>query len=212
MVRDLIASSGLASGQTVLDFGCAQRPYERLMPTGIQYVGADLPGNPRADLSLTAEGLVPLPGATVDAVLSTQVLEHVTEPSTYLNECARVLRPGGSLILSTHGIMYYHQDPEDYWRWTSVGLARAVEAAGLRVVEQRGVLGLAAAGIQLVQEATRWRVPAALRPAYVLAMQTAIRRADARQSDAARVMNGLVIAVRAVRPSLQPTAASLHDN
>ena len=200
MVRDLTAASGLATGQKLLDFGCAQRPYEHLMPSGTEYIGADLAGNPRADLHLTDAGLVPLPNSCIDVVLSTQVLEHVAEPGPYLRECARLLRPGGSLILSTHGIMYYHQDPEDYWRWTSVGLAHAVEASGLQVVEQRGVLGLAAAGLQLFQEATRWRVPVVLRPAYVLAMQTAIRLADARQSDAARIMNGLVIAVRAVRP------------
>ena len=53
-----------------------------------------------------------------DAVLSTQVLEHVADPGALPAERFRVLRPGGRLLLSTHGIFVYHPDPDDYWRWT----------------------------------------------------------------------------------------------
>lgn len=200
MVQDLMAASRLGPGDRMLDFGCAQRPYEGLVPSGVEYVGADLPGNDRADIEIAAGGTVPAPDESFDAVLSTQVLEHVVDPSTYLRECARLLRPGGSLMLSTHGLMYYHQDPEDYWRWTSVGLALTVEAAGLRVAEQRGVLGLRAAALQLFQDATLWRVPRPVRSLYTLLLQTGVRLADRRETNESRVVNGLVIAVRAVRP------------
>jgi len=206
MVEELVAASALGSAARLLDLGCAQRPYKRLLPAGVEYVGADLPGNPLADVVLTPEGTVPLPDASFDVVLSTQVLEHVLDPGSYLAECRRLLRVGGSLVLSTHGIMYYHQDPEDYWRWTSVGLARTVEAAGLRVVEQRGILGLAATGLQLFQDATYWRLPRLARPAFALAVQAAISLADRRQTDAERIANGLVIAVRAVRTLEDSTA------
>ncbi len=71
-------------------------------------------------------------------MLSTQVLEHVTDPRLYLAECHRVLRPGGPLLLSTHGIMVYHPDPVDYWRWTGAGLQRAVTAGRVRGRALRG--------------------------------------------------------------------------
>jgi SAM-dependent methyltransferase len=199
LVGDLIAASGVGPGACVIDYGCAQRPYRRLLPAGVDYVGADLPGNPAADVVLDADGRVPLPDASADAVLSTQVLEHVADPAVYLAECRRLLKPGGSLLLSTHGIMYYHRDPEDYWRWTSVGLATVVEQQGLRVEERFGVLGLAAAALQLWQDATVWHVPRPLRPMFVLGCQLAIRRSDRKQTPQARIDNGLVIAVRAVR-------------
>jgi hypothetical protein len=116
-----------------------------------------------------------------------------------------LLRPGGSLLLSTHGIMYYHRDPEDYWRWTSPGLKSLVEDRGFTVKEQYGVLGLAAAALQLYQDATVGHVPSMLRRPYLLVLQLAIRRADRRQTPAARIDNGLVIAVHAVRDGATPT-------
>jgi ubiquinone/menaquinone biosynthesis C-methylase UbiE len=44
---------------------------------------------------------LPLADASVDLVVSFETIEHVTDPSRFLAECARVLRPGGMLILST---------------------------------------------------------------------------------------------------------------
>jgi SAM-dependent methyltransferase len=205
LLRDLIAAADLRSGACVLDYGCAQQPYRRLLPDGVRYVGADLPGNPVADVVIDDAGRVPLGDGVADAVLSTQVLEHVTDPTVYLDECHRLLRPGGSLLLSTHGIMYYHRDPEDYWRWTSPGLKSLVEERGFTVKEQYGVLGLSAAGLQLYQDATVGHVPRVVRRLYVLVLQLAIRRADRRQTAQARIDNGLVIAVHAVRAGAMPT-------
>ena len=45
----------------------------------------------------------------------------------------RALRPGGTLVLSTHGMFEEHGCPDDYWRWTGFGLRRAVEDAGFQV-------------------------------------------------------------------------------
>ena len=199
LVRDLMAAAGVEAGSRLLDYGCAQQPYRGFVPPGAEYVGADLIGNPQADVVLGDDGRVPLPDGSVDAVLSTQVLEHVTDPSVYLTECHRLLRPGGSLLLSTHGIMYYHRDPEDYWRWTSPGLAALVESHGFEVRGSFGVLGLAAASLQLFQDATVGRVPRILRAPYLFLLQAAVRLADRGQSAQARVDNGLVIAVHAVR-------------
>lgn len=41
------------------------------------------------------------PAGTFDAVVSFQVIEHLQSPRGFVTECARVLRPGGLLILST---------------------------------------------------------------------------------------------------------------
>jgi len=124
----------------------------------------------------------------------------VIDPARYLSECCRLLKPGGSLVLSTHGIMYYHPDPEDYWRWTSAGLAKLVEDAGLQVADMRGVMGLAAAAFQLLQWATLGHVPRRARRPYTLLMQRLIAASDRRYSDVAKVHNALVLGVQAVKP------------
>ena len=71
--------------------------------------------------------------AEYDCVLSTQVLEHVEDPQGYLEECHRVLTPGGHLVLTTHGLFEDHACPYDYWRWTADGLKRLVGGVGLEV-------------------------------------------------------------------------------
>jgi SAM-dependent methyltransferase len=64
---------------------------------------------------------------TFDVVLCTQVLEHVRRPHQALLEMARVLRPGGVLLMSTHGVYPFHPDPNDYWRWTQQGFEAMFE-------------------------------------------------------------------------------------
>jgi ubiquinone/menaquinone biosynthesis C-methylase UbiE len=45
--------------------------------------------------------MLPFPDASFDRVLSVQVIEHLLDPEAGLAELARVLRPGGKLVLST---------------------------------------------------------------------------------------------------------------
>ncbi|HEY1596783.1 MAG TPA: class I SAM-dependent methyltransferase [Thermoleophilaceae bacterium] len=188
------------SGGRVLDYGCADRPYRQLLPADAEYVPADLPGNPQALVAVQPDGTVPLPGDSFDAVLSTQVLEHAQDPETYLAECFRVLRPGGRMLLSTHGIMVWHPDPVDHWRWTCGGLRHAVEQAGFEVVRFEGVVGLAATGIQLFQDSAIYSLPRFLRKPFAFVMQALMGVADRFQSAESRRYNALVFALIAEKP------------
>ncbi len=187
---------------TVLDFGCADLPYRDAFGADVDYLAADLPGNARANVTIADDGTVDVEDASVDVVLSTQVLEHVTDPTLYLRECERVLRPGGRLLLTTHGTMFYHPDPVDYWRWTSAGLRKAVTDAGLEVDALRGHRrhrrdGPAArpGGLLLPAAAPR-RAPVRARAADAAAALS--DRARARES---RDMNAMVFALVAEKPA-----------
>ena len=148
--RRLLADAEPGPQATVVDFGCGEQPYRSLF-SGCNYFGVDLAGNAAADVHTDPNGRVPLADESADLVLSTQALVHVADPVTYLDECHRMLRPGGTLVLTTHGVMFAIRHPTDFWRWTCDGLRLIVERAGFAIAEQRGLMTLTAAGLQLLQ-------------------------------------------------------------
>lgn len=198
-IESMAVGAGLTGAARVLDYGCADTPYRRLFGAATEYVPADLAGNPRAEVEIAPDGTVPVDDGSMDVVLSTQVLEHVVDPARYLAECRRVLRPGGALLLSTHGIMVYHPDPDDYWRWTCAGLRRAVTEAGLEVERFEGIMGLGATGLQLFQDSLYWRLPRLLRSALALVVQSAIAVVDRLEPPELRRQNALVFVLVARR-------------
>lgn len=183
-VERVVSSELLAGGEKLLDYGCGNKPYRELFKRKFaQHVGADIAGNEDAELVLGEGGTVPAPDESFDGVLSSQVLEHVASPRIYLLEARRVLKPGGSLILSTHGIWPFHPDPTDFWRWTKDGLVREITEAGFEVQLVQGVFGLESSALQLWQDATFERLPRFLRPAYTWFFQTLIGLIERRHPD-----------------------------
>jgi SAM-dependent methyltransferase len=116
-------------GLRVIDVGCGERPYEPLLARAAEVVGFDMPGNPRADLHGLIDD-IPVEDASFDVVLCIQVLEHVPDPAAAVRELRRIVRPGGRVLLSTHGVYPYHPSPADLWRWTHEGLALLFRQCG----------------------------------------------------------------------------------
>jgi SAM-dependent methyltransferase len=174
-LEHLVDSDLLPGGEKLLDYGCGNKPYRDLFRKKFsRHIGADFAGNSEADILIDQSGTVDCDDASFDCVLSSQVLEHVTSPQKYLFEARRVLKPGGSLILSTHGIWPYHPDPTDYWRWTADGLQAEISRAGFEVVNIEAVLGLESAALQLWQDSTFERLPRFVWAAYFWFFQTCI--------------------------------------
>jgi SAM-dependent methyltransferase len=73
------------------------------------------------DVVASAEDM-PFENDSYDIIYSNAVLEHIQDVPRAIAEMHRVLRPGGALILGTHGVWPIHGAPHDYRRWTSHGL------------------------------------------------------------------------------------------
>lgn len=132
-LRELLAQSG----GNVLDLGCGTKPYRHwLGPQLRSYVGADISPLPGVDVVLTPGDPLPFAEASFDTVLCTQVLEHVANAEAVLGEIARVLRPGGTLIVSVPFIYHLHGAPHDHRRLSEFGVCGMLQR-DFKVVELR---------------------------------------------------------------------------
>ena len=185
----------------LIDYGCGAMPYRPIFERYVwRYIGADLPDNEHAEVRVNGDGRLDVADASADVVLSTQVLEHVADPERYLDECRRVLRPGGRLMLSTHGMWWYHPHPNDYWRWTAEGLRKLLTDADFRVDELRGLMSLAAAGMHLTQDGVYRRVPRFVRPMFFFVMQNLVWLLDRLGDDQQRTNDAGVYVAMCTRP------------
>lgn len=138
-IRKLAAELG-KPGAVVIDYGCGNMPYRPLFQAaGCTYLGADFDGAP--DVAIAPDGRIDAADASADLVVSFQVLEHVRDLDRYFAEARRVLKPGGRMVLSTHGTWLYHPHPEDHRRWTRQGLVAEIEGFGFKVSGCEPVVG-----------------------------------------------------------------------
>ena len=75
-----------------------------------------------------------------DAVVCSELLEHVPDPAAVLREVHRVLRRGGTLLICVPFLVAIHQDPGDYGRYTDSYWRETLEAIGFErvAIERQG--------------------------------------------------------------------------
>lgn len=155
-IRDAVAETVLDETGIWLDYGASTSPYRSLFVKA-RLQTADLAAQYEkypVDYVLDEDGSIPVADGTFDGVLSTQVLEHVIDPGKYLGEAMRVIRPGGRLVLTTHGVWEDHGSI-DMRRWTAQGLQAEIENAGFAVERCLTLTCGARAVLHLLQQRCR---------------------------------------------------------
>lgn len=141
----------------LLDLGCGMVPfygmYKDIVSENVCIDWANsLHTNPHLDIVADLNEPFPLPDAAFDTVLCSDVLEHIAEPAAFLRETARVLKPGGTLLLMVPFFYWIHEQPHDYYRYTEFALRGLCEKAGLPTAELEAYGGLPDIFIDLVSK------------------------------------------------------------
>jgi SAM-dependent methyltransferase len=158
--------------EDVLDVWCGSRPYEDLLPAGARVVGLDVAGNPYGLADVVSDELLPFPDASYDLVTCIQAFHYMEDPAHVVAELARVLRPGGSVLVSS--VFGFEYDRRHYEaRYTEQQLRGLFsEWEDIRVREDGGrtitwtvLTGSLLSGLE--QRIARAGAARALRPAFL---------------------------------------------
>jgi SAM-dependent methyltransferase len=119
----------------LLDAGCGTQPFRALLEQQVdRYVALDIEARSvDVDHIASVEDMAVVPTASFDTVLCSEVLEHVPHPAMAAAELARVLKSGGSLIVTVPFMARLHEEPHDYYRYTRHGLRQLLVEAGFEV-------------------------------------------------------------------------------
>jgi ubiquinone/menaquinone biosynthesis C-methylase UbiE len=145
------AVAGVQAGQTAADIGAGTGFIsEGLLRRGLRVVAVDqsaamLEEMQRkfahfagADYRLGEAESLPLPDGTVDYVFANMYLHHVASPPAAIKEMARLLKPGGKLVitdLDEHNFEFLRTEQHDRWLgFQREDVRRWFTAAGLKNV------------------------------------------------------------------------------
>jgi SAM-dependent methyltransferase len=118
-----------SDSRIVLDVGCGNKPYADLFSDCL-YIGANY-STIDASPDIVADAMqLPIASQSVDLVFCSQVIEHVPRPWKLVDECHRVLKRGGWLVLSAPFYWPLHEEPHDYFRFTRYGLESLIVNSG----------------------------------------------------------------------------------
>ncbi len=122
------------AGSLILDAGAGEQQYRKFC-SHLSYVSQDFAAYKPEELDLGLQMpkweygqldiisdiiAIPRPDQSFDAILCTEVLEHIPDPNAALHEFARLLKPGGMLILTAPFCSMTHFAPYHYCTGFSV--------------------------------------------------------------------------------------------
>jgi SAM-dependent methyltransferase len=130
----------LPNGARVLDAGGGSSPYMAYFGHH-RYNSCDRYTKDRVTYFADLHQL-PVSDDAYDAIICTQVLEHVPYPHKVVSELFRVLKPEGFLFLTAPQAQGLHFEPHHYFNFTRYGLELLFEDAGFRdisIAERGGI-------------------------------------------------------------------------
>jgi SAM-dependent methyltransferase len=89
-----------------------------------EVISIDIYNYPGVDLCMRADKIC-LKDNSVDMIISTSAIEHMTDTGRVFQEMQRILKPDGIIFITAPFIYPYHPEPFDFQRWSADGLKKA---------------------------------------------------------------------------------------
>jgi SAM-dependent methyltransferase len=138
----------------LLDFGCGRKPYRNLF-TVDEYIGVDIEvtghNHGLSEIDVYYDGkTIPFADGTFDTVFCSEVFEHLFNLNEILPELRRVLKDGGTMLVTVPFCWNEHEVPYDFGRYTSFGIKHVMEKEGFEVLAFRKSGHFARVNFQLI--------------------------------------------------------------
>ena len=158
------------TGGVLIDIGAGRMKYKPLLK-GIpaSYIAVDNGSSPyqfsrKADKSpnlhvLADAHALPFQNESADAIICTQVIEHVARPWQIFSEISRILKPGSIAMVSSAWLFAYHPEPRDYFRYSRHAYASFAQEYKLTLCETIPLGGLCSAILAVITRAVTVKFP-----------------------------------------------------
>ena len=127
----------ISPGAHLLDVGAGRGDFANLTQNHL-CVALDIYPYPEIDIICDLTQINPFRTGSLDAILLMNVLEHVYDTHALFRGLARILAPGGLLILAIPFMVKMHQVPIDFVRYTHFALAEIAKDHGLEIMLLEG--------------------------------------------------------------------------
>jgi SAM-dependent methyltransferase len=118
----------------VLDIGGRDRGrFKKPKDKVEKWIFADIQEKHNPDIVLDIADMSKIGTEIIDVINAIELFEHVENPKKGLEECYRVLKNGGIVILSTPFLLPIHADPYDFQRWTENKWRKELKEIGFKI-------------------------------------------------------------------------------
>lgn len=104
--------------------------YRKYFLNSSLYLTSDIAENIKTDLRVDVRSMIQIKNGEYDCLFCAGTLEHVDDMFSAMSEMARVLKPGGVLLLGVPFGQAIHRVPQDFWRMTIYGLRYLLDRFG----------------------------------------------------------------------------------
>lgn len=120
----------LSNSACVVDLGAGPSQFRNIFFRFSNVISVDFFPYEKVDVVADITTRLPFQDCIVDAIILSNVLEHMPNPAFILSECFRILKPGGVVIGTIPFLMRVHQAPYDFNRFTNFMLERLLRDVG----------------------------------------------------------------------------------